>query len=150
MIKFIDFISRKEAMSLRVSDEIGIISIFSPEDGKCLSNDWKYKLELSFHDTNGVDLANPNSYATRGLVHFNSEHAKEIIKFLDLIYKSEDVYYLIIHCFAGVSRSAAVAKFAADVIFKTTNFPYHGYTLYNKFIYRKLLYIFGKLQASTI
>ncbi len=62
-------------------------------------------LTVSFHDVDG----NNN---VEGMQVFNKYHAENIRKFI------HDVHYderLIVHCSAGISRSAAIACYAAEV-----------------------------------
>lgn len=44
---------------------------------------------------------------------FGKEHAEQILDFLDKINAKEDDSVLAVHCHAGISRSGAVATFAA-------------------------------------
>lgn len=45
---------------------------------------------------------------------FSAVHAKEIITFLNKYHEIEKPFHLLVHCEAGISRSAAVAVFAAS------------------------------------
>ena len=52
---------------------------------------------------------------------FTDNHAKEVKEFLDRINSLEEKIFLIAHCDAGISRSGAVATFAADYL----EIPFH-------------------------
>lgn len=45
---------------------------------------------------------------------FSPAHAKEVISFLHTHHADSTKYHLLVHCEAGISRSAAVAVFAAS------------------------------------
>jgi len=73
----------------------------------CHLQEWECRgvLSLAFHDFD------PKKSQEPGLLPFNSGHAQNVIKFIDGIHQN---HHLIIHCTAGISRSGAVAKFAAE------------------------------------
>jgi predicted protein tyrosine phosphatase len=48
-----------------------------------------------------------------GAVLFSDEMAQQIIDFIE---KNRDVETLLVHCFAGQSRSRAVAAFAVEML----------------------------------
>jgi rhodanese-related sulfurtransferase len=131
MITKIDFIPQRIAERLKPLPNWALISITDPDDDGCigggpatLKRGWKYLLRLRFGDVDDTS----NSYA------FHDGHAQSIVDFLTKLPDTVDT--LIVHCHAGISRSAAVAKFAAD-FFDVEDFN-HGYTLYNKLVYRIL------------
>lgn len=64
-------------------------------------------LRLDFHD--GI----PKSGASSGTVLFSDEHAHVVIAFLRRHHERPAALHLLIHCEAGISRSAAIAVFAA-------------------------------------
>ena len=47
-----------------------------------------------------------------GMIAFNADHAKKIIDFIDRNFDQVDC--IVFHCYAGISRSAAVAKVVCD------------------------------------
>jgi predicted protein tyrosine phosphatase len=126
----VEFVSRREAEAMRPKSDanVAIISINSDDKLANLSENWKYKLPLIFED-----IDKPLVHKGRELILFNGQMAKRIIEFVDSI--QNDITVLIVHCDAGVSRSAAVAKFIAEM--------YHleipeTYSIYNRHIYRTL------------
>ena len=98
-----------------------MISISDPKKGQsckmAISNQCYFKkdhpnvLRLCFSDTENPANATPDN----GIVIFSDNDANNIIHFLDHITTSgvED-FTLLVHCAAGVSRSAAVGTFASD------------------------------------
>jgi len=69
--------------------------------------------------------------------------AKELLSFIKA-YPNRD---FIIHCFAGVSRSAAVAKFINEY-YDAGNIALENYKIYNKLVYNKLKGMSGKLSME--
>ena len=142
-----NFYSKKAVQAFR--DPIGrdtrvLISITTP-----LANDyskscapavlhddtWKDILRLEFND---VDPAHISKDETRYRL-FNTNDAIEILKFLKK--HQADTVDVIVHCEAGISRSAAVAKFIAHVY--NLDFPEH-YSIYNKHVFSTLLRVHGE------
>lgn len=69
--------------------------------------------------------------------------AKELLSFIKA-YPNRD---FIIHCFAGVSRSAAVAKFINEY-YDAGNIALENYKIYNKLVYNKLKGMCDKLSMG--
>ena len=59
--------------------------------------------------------------------------AKEIVEFIRT--HSENADTLLIHCFAGISRSAAVGMIASKILGQTSDKPEY----YNRYVYEELL-----------
>lgn len=125
MISSVRNISVKEFRTLnfyspKISDS-GVshscISIFGTEPYEMMppkinKSLWNNVLQLQFDDItdnyfSGINLRSP-------LIMFGDNHAEQILTFLDVLHSSKTQENLIIHCFAGVSRSAAVAKFVSE------------------------------------
>ena len=68
----------------------------------------------------------------------SDEQADSIVAFINRLHSDLTEVDLIIHCYAGISRSAAVGKFFND-IFKLNLPNYNNLMLYNKVVYTKLL-----------
>ena len=137
-MKRIMFMSRREAehISPKPEEKAAIISINETGDELAvLKEGWVDKLYLVFDDID-KDLSEVIDTRTGkpfNLTFFNSDHAKQITSFVNDI--AEDINILVVHCHAGVSRSAAVAKFIAEKY--GLKFE-HSYSLYNKHVYRVL------------
>ena len=92
-----------------------------PEDDFLVPNGFLEVLRLEFHDATDKEGVNGEEfYFTHGknkgmkakLKLFNEEMAKKILAFLN---KNSD-NNILIHCRAGISRSAAVARFASELL----------------------------------
>ena len=102
-----------------------VVSITNTGDKPAnLSSNWKRVLPLQFDDVDGPH---------EGSVEMSASHAREIVRFVREVAPRVEV--LLVHCHAGLSRSAAVAKFVADEF--ELEFP-ESYALYNRFVYRQL------------
>lgn len=129
MIKKVNYISRNMAEKIepKIDDKASIISINSDDNLAKLNDGWINKLFIVFGDIDKEYPEYPN------IKLFDKKQACEIIRFIEKVYDNSE--FLIVHCDAGVSRSAAVAKFIAELY----NLPFnHNYPLYNKHIYRLL------------
>jgi predicted protein tyrosine phosphatase len=100
------------------SSDIAVISIVEPEDDFLVSEGFLDVLRLEFHDATDKDEAVFSRVKGKIVVEkvniklFNEEMAKEIVAFLT---RNSD-NNIMIHCRAGMSRSAAVTRFAADLL----------------------------------
>ena len=103
-----------------------------PKINKCQLVDL---LQLSFYDldrlpdpwTHGVDNT---------IVLFNEDHASKIWDFVDSVWDRVEI--LLIHCLAGVSRSAAVAAAIAKVKYDDDSLYFKQYCP-NALVYRTML-----------
>jgi predicted protein tyrosine phosphatase len=96
-------ISRRNMIAMveknpNIADRCFIISIGDPDDDLVFETEHPRVLSLRFHDHCDSELS------------FADEHAEAILDFLEQVENSD----LIVHCGAGVSRSGAVAEFAAE------------------------------------
>jgi hypothetical protein len=58
------------------------------------------------------DISNPDLVGAHKFVLFNSAHAHKVIRFIK---DNEHKSFCVVHCAAGISRSAAIAEFIADL-----------------------------------
>lgn len=131
-IKMVQFIPRYVAEAIEGYPDRALISVYSIKDTIPVHKaGWYEILQLRFND---VDALNPERPE---LELFNHDHAKMIIGKILNWNEKDEIERLIVHCHAGVSRSAAIAKFAADML-RLDNFN-HKYPLYNKLVYRVLM-----------
>ncbi len=109
MIDSIEFVSVDEA-EIFVPDRPSVaISILSPGRAPArLDPGFVAVLREAFLDSLPADRASPESG------QFSPEHAQRIVAFIRAWHDREEHYRLLIHCEAGISRSAAVAVFAAS------------------------------------
>lgn len=126
------FVPAKEDTRVRA-----LISITTPgfPDAILSPHIWPTVLRLKFHD-----------YTHDDGVHkvITAVQATEILKFLSNIQK--DTEELIVHCEAGVSRSASVAKFVAEIY--NLDFD-QTYNRHNRYVYSMLRQIYGKSLNVT-
>lgn len=108
MIRSVDFISRLRAESLSARKDLAVISITEPEaDLAVLSCDEDRILRLVFHDVN------PGGETETRWTLFDRTHAEQVLGFVRRVHADPQEFDLVIHCRAGISRSAALALFAA-------------------------------------
>jgi predicted protein tyrosine phosphatase len=138
MIKRVEFISRFQAAKIKPNREHeALISIAEPGEDRDLHDSWKHFLHLDFHDTD-AHANNGKHWSALPVLNgkytsFDKEHANQIIKFVSEL--PNEVDSVIVHCHAGISRSAAVARFIADMYFLEHDY---GYDLYNRRVYSTL------------
>lgn len=100
----ITVLSRAQAEEYEPGDNEACISISCPVDGPArLSPHFKAVLRLWFDDVDGRVLAAWGDDG--GIVYFNEQMAEDILAFADE-HRDKD---LVVHCWAGISRSTAVA-----------------------------------------
>lgn len=108
MIRSVDFMSRRKAESLPARTDLAAISITEPEvDPAVLSCDEHRILRLIFHD---VD---PGKETANCWTLFNPSQADQVVHFVRRLHADQQAFDLVIHCKAGISRSAALALFVA-------------------------------------
>lgn len=122
-----NFFSRHDLCSLPGDPHIGVISISEPGNpvNDLKDEKWASVLRLYFHD-----IAAPEK-PIFGLVGFSVEQANQILDWLATYANEFEAVY--VHCAAGISRSAAVSQFIADVY----NLPFDEKraSLYNRYVY---------------
>jgi len=91
-----------------------------------LKDGWHSVLRLEFDDIDTPE---------EPYIFFSDSHANQIIDFVEEVQRGHEVEGILIHCQAGISRSAAVAKWIAEKY--GLGFP-EKYMLYNKHVYRTL------------
>lgn len=107
MIRSVDFVSQSEAELLPVvplQSDVALISISTPGTWPPILASFLELLSVEFHDVE--DYAEP-------WVVFSNDHAKAIVEFVARIHSAEKEWRCIVHCKAGLSRSAAVAIYVA-------------------------------------
>jgi len=137
MIRKVTFVPQYVAQSIIPDTNVAMISICTPEDrhNVKLSTKWERTnklLELDFHD---IDREHPD------YVVFSKEHAKAVIDFIECLsdesFEDNEVDTIIVHCLAGVSRSAAVALFIHEN-FTNTGYRMIGADSHNHLVRRRL------------
>jgi len=140
MINKVIFAGRATAETCGPFEDWALISIGEPDatNGPAVIKDgWHDVLRLCFHD---VD---PNKSDNRPYTLMQEADATLIIEFVQRNAVSADVIF--VHCRAGISRSAAVAKWIASHYKLSFD---HGYTAYNEFVYNLLCEAAGEDSLS--
>jgi predicted protein tyrosine phosphatase len=122
-------------------EEVKRIALISVREPTCRM-DFPYEktskhLILTFDDA----IANPTDALGIGLIFvdfvlFDENMANSILSFADELYNSENHYDLLIHCHAGISRSAAIQMALSQ---KYDRIYDHDYKLHNKLVYKTLM-----------
>ena len=129
MISAVSFVDHATAEGMMPKADWAIISItgFNPyavNNEADLHPDWAEVLRLEFDD---VSIRGDQFHG------ITEEQAAQIIAFLNSVQHKVDKVF--VHCLAGVSRSAGVAKFIAERYGLEFD---HGYGLYNPLVYDTL------------
>lgn len=100
------------------------------KDSKALIETYEYTLGkdaliLQFQD---VDVEQGNEKC------ITTEQAKQVV---DIVHNNPDATHFKVHCFVGVSRSAAVAKFI-DEFYELDTPELRDYKVYNRLVYSRL------------
>lgn len=134
VISKVIFAGRHTAETCGPWPDWGLISIGEPDsyDGppKIIPG-WRAVLRLSFHD---VSPSKEKDGMDALLTYFTEEDAKAVVEFVRRV--APDVEGILIHCRAGISRSAAVAKWICGEYRIPFNWKYN---LYNIHVYQHLI-----------
>jgi predicted protein tyrosine phosphatase len=128
----VEFCSRINAECRTPDARWALISLNEPDawDGLArIAPGWHSVLQLSFHDVT------PESHGLDALITFFSEEdARQVVDFVRRV--AQEVDGILVHCRAGVSRSAAVAKWISGEY--RIPFDRH-YKHFNKHVYQLLI-----------
>jgi predicted protein tyrosine phosphatase len=131
-LKQILYVSRREAESLPGKQNWSLISISDPfHYPASLQHGWHSVLRLEFSD-----ILHPS----KPLVLFSAEDALKIVAFVDQA-DMAGCEGVLVHCKAGVSRSAAIAKWIAFRYGLASEYSFAGH---NAHIYSTLCEVSGK------
>lgn len=134
MLGTVIFISEAAAIRIIPRDTDALISITDARDAD-LHADWKHIIRVQFND---IDVVNESCWTVNGKPMyklFDEKKASQIRTFVNELYNDDAEINLIVHCHAGISRSAAVAKYVAERY--DLDFP-KSYSVYNRKVYSTL------------
>ena len=132
------FYNRQVAESLSTPHHI--ISIGEHGDGWKLHPCQTHVLRLLFHDL--------EEFISQKYTLFSPEHAHTIIQWLQPIPEGELV---IVHCEAGIARSAAIVKFMVDKLgyeFEADRYSNADYSLMNHLVYDTLVAVYAAIDKT--
>lgn len=147
MLKNVYWMPRVKAEQISPKTSEAMISISVPDDPAKLNSGWSRTrlLRLQFHDADtegNVTLMPHQQINDHGkAVLFNEQDARNVIEFAEE--NKNRVQTIYVHCDAGISRSAAIAKFIAQ-LYKLP-FP-ESYMIYNKHVFRVLTNTYNKMM----
>jgi predicted protein tyrosine phosphatase len=133
--------SRLQAIRMDLREPHAVISIHDPGSEPPAIPESAFLrgvLRLSFHD---LDRAGGREDA----VLFTPGHAHEILDFLGRV--RGEVEALVVHCEAGISRSAGVAAALSRALFDADRFFFEHYVP-NPLVYATLLRVWGERALS--
>lgn len=105
MLKRLGFFSQALVEATKFDDSFAIISITNPaSEAKIVGTNNILHLEFLDLDENDAD-----EETIREGIAFNNNHAEQIIEFIEKIQENPKINTLVVHCYVGVSRSAAVS-----------------------------------------
>jgi len=127
MIKHVIFTNQSTAENNAAIENWAVISISDYEDVD-IEYGWH-----SVHRSKFIDV-NLRSKLQENEVLMTDAQALEIVEFVHKV--APEIDGILVHCRAGVSRSAAVAKYIA----RTFDLPFnHQYNMFNDFVYDQLI-----------
>lgn len=119
------FMPQAHAVQLTPMADTALISITGPASEAQLKYGWNHLLRLEFHDADIEEFD--------GCLLFDQDMARQVIQFVESL--PDTVTRVYVHCHAGISRSAGVAKFVAEM----TDSPFNKeYNSYNRLVYSTL------------
>ena len=130
MIKKVMFVGRATAETTPGWSDWAIISISEPDSASGeakLMGEWHSVHRLDFHD---IETEIPG----KNYLLMTQSQRKQIVDFVHKV--APEVQGIVVHCPAGISRSAAVAKWIAEVYDLPFN---HEYDRFNKHVYNLLV-----------
>lgn len=129
MLNKVMFVGRYSAETCGPWPDFAVVSLGEPDAVNGLPKiqpGWQSVLQLSFHDVTSDTLDVENRYTL-----MTDADARKIVHFLREV--APNVEGIIVHCKAGISRSAAVAKWICEQY----NVPFNSdYDRFNPYVYR--------------
>ena len=141
MLKRVMFVGRYSAENCGPWADFAIISMGEPdakEGDPQIQEGWHDVLRLSFHDITPDTLDVENSYTL-----MSEDDAIKIVNFVREV--APNVDGIIVHCRAGISRSAAVARWICDEY----NIPFNAnYDRYNPYVLKLVMNVANGVENA--
>ena len=103
---------------------------------------WREGIQIMFDDVE-------HDFEPMNLKTLSDRQADTIVNFVSRIHNHPEEFEMIIHCYAGISRSAGIGKFINDTF--DLNLPnYRSLQLYNSTVYRKLVEAWGRFLEHPV
>lgn len=136
--------SRKDVQLFTPPEDTVVISINETEDRgiplAALRPGYKDVLVLRFDDADpDNEYLNPWGDEDFQFVYMDEEQARRVVEFAR---EHQDSRYMVIHCFAGISRSTATALAVAEILGASDSeitFAEKCYPNYNRYVRQKIL-----------
>lgn len=130
MLKAITFLSEREAIELQPRADTAMISITDSGRLAKLREGWEVLLRVDFPDIT-YDEKTLREYGNLLSPKWaiSDVEACQMHQFIMELRHIPQIESLIVHCHAGKSRSAAVAKFAAEIYCLPFDHEYDGYNI---------------------
>lgn len=144
MVDKVIFVPRANIETIEGWKGWAVISIIEPDLERVrLGKNWAHVLRMKFHDTDPNHLPNLEEFENRKSFMTN-EQAEQIVSFIRNL--PDDVEGIVVQCLAGMSRSAAVAKWIAGEF----RIPFdRQYDKYNKHVYQLMINA-GKIMKKDV
>ena len=140
-MKQVYFLSQWKAEKLEPEPGQAIISVTCPGEPASLNPNWTHIHRVFCHD---IDMVSPP------FIPFDKLMAKALIGFVEAI--KDQVEVIIVHCQAGISRSAAISQFLSDFYgFSLSKVSVNGHSqatnLMNSLVYHTLKKTYTQLNS---
>lgn len=130
MLKQVSFVSEREAIELAPRTDVAMISITDSGRTAKLKEGWGALLRVDFPDiTYDEKLLREYGNMLSPKWAISDVEAWQMRQFILGLRSMPQIETLIVHCHAGKSRSAAVAKFAAEMFSLPFDHTYDGYNI---------------------
>lgn len=137
-IKHVSYVSRREAEKKLGTADWALISITDPfHYPAALKSGWQSVLRLEFSDI---------EQASKPLVLFSEKDACAVIEFVRQS-ELDGCVGVLVHCKAGISRSAAIAKWIAAEYKLQCDTTFDGY---NRHVYSTMLDVANNLKGGCV
>lgn len=125
------FVPQIHAERTTPTRNMACISICEPPHVADLHGDWRFLLRLQFDDVDKALYPDIVLFNNEVPAFFTEDQADQIIEFVDGLPK--DIDLLMVHCHAGISRSAGVSLALHEYLEIPIEHP-HKYQLHNRFV----------------